>query len=249
MPNDSYKHPPITEAVIQISFKRPHDKSKLDKFLKKIKNIYTDYNLLESYKFGLGLRVSNIQTKKPEVEQTPEIVHRLSSKNMTLQLLLNESSFIVSQLSPYCGWNDFISRFVRDWELWKKSLGFNEIKMIGVRYINRLDIPVSGSEIEFEHYVNIYPEIPKFLGPQLTYAIQAKIPVNELKSMLALNSAVVESPLLNYMSLVIDQDIVKTVDLPQNDESIYNYLNDVHKYKNNVFESCITDKAREIFNQ
>jgi len=245
----SYKHPPITEAVIEISFKRPHDKSKVEKFIKKIKGVYSDYNKLESYKFEVGIPISNIQKNMPEVEKIPEIVHRLSSEDMMQQLLLNESSFVVSQLAPYCGWDDFIIRFTRDWKLWKKHLGFNEIKKIGVRYINRLDVPVTERTIDFTKFVNIYPEIPEILGPNSSYTMGIKIPINELKSILLLNSAVVESPLLNNISLVIDQDVVKTVELPQKDEAIYSYLNKVRTYKNSVFESCITDKTRELFNK
>jgi len=246
MTQNSYKKPPITEAVIEISFTSPHDKSKIDKFIKKLNEIYADYQ--KSVNYDLKIDITNIQQNKPKAEAIPEIVHRLSSEDMTQQLLLNESSFVISQLAPYCGWNDFINRFIRDWKVWKKKLGFNEIKQIGVRYINRLDIPVSGPTIEPSQYVNIHPEIPEILGPNSSYAIQVKIPMNELKSILVLNSAVVKSPLLNNISLVIDQDIVKTVELPQSDESIYSYLNEVHTEKNRVFESCITDKSRELFN-
>jgi len=242
-----YKQPPITEAVIEIRFAHPHEKSKIEKFIKKIKGTYADYQKSISYK--LDIDISNIQQNEPKAKAIQQLVHRFSSEDMTQQLLLNESSFVVSQLAPYCGWNDFIGRFIRDWKVWKKCLGFNEIKQIGVRYINRLDIPVPEPTIDSSQYVNIYPEIPEILGPNSSYAIQATIPIDELKSVLALNSAVVASPLLDHMSLVIDQDIVKTVELPQNDESIYSFLNEVHTKKNSVFESCITDKARELFNK
>lgn len=247
MTQNTYNQPPITESVIEIRFTHPHDKSKVDKFIKKHKGIYADYQELKEYKFDIN--ISSIgEQNKPKAEAIPQLVHRLSSEDMTQQLLLNESSFVVSQLAPYCGWSAFINRFIRDWKVWKRYLGFNEINQIGVRYINRLDIPVSGPIVEFSQYVNIYPKIPRILGNNSSYAIQVKIPMDELKCMLALNTAVVESPLLNHMSLVIDQDIVRMVELPQNDEEIYSFLNEVHTKKNIVFESCITDKAREIFN-
>lgn len=241
----SYKHPPITEAVIEIGFTRPHNNLKIDKFIKKQKGNYADYQKLNQYKVDIDI---SSQRDEAKTEATPHFVHRFSSEDMTRQLLLNESSFIVSQLAPYCGWTNFIDRFVNDWQFFKKHLGFNEIKHIGVRYINRLDIPVDGPTIAFSEYVNIGPMIPESLGPNSSYAIQVIIPMGELKSMLAINSAVVKSPLLNCMSLVVDQDIVKTDDVPQNDVSIFSYLNEVHEAKNSVFESCITDKARELFN-
>ncbi len=247
MPQNSYQHPPITEAVIQITFASPHNKSKLEKFIKKLKRTYADYQELISYK--LDIDISNVRQEEAITNKIPELVHRLTSEDMTQQLLLNETSIVVSQLAPYCGWNNFIDRFSRDWKVWKQILGFNEIKQIGVRYINRLDVEITGPTIEFSDYVNLYPKFPESLGAHSYYAIQSKIPINELKSMLSLNSAVVASPLLGHVSLVIDQDIVRVVDLPQNDESILSFLNEIHTKKNSIFESCVTDKARELFNK
>jgi len=241
----SYKQPPITEAVIEISFTEPHNKSKIKKFINRHKGAYSDYHELNHYR--LDINIPSPQDS-PKAEAIPQLVHRFSSQDMTQQLLLNESSVIVSQLAPYCGWKDFIERFIRDWRVWKKHMGFNEIKQIGVRYINRLDIPVSGPVINFSEYVNINLISPESLGHNSSYAIHVKFPINELKSTLTLNTAVVQSPLLNCMSLVIDQDIVRAVELPQKDDSIYGFLDEVHEKKNSVFESCITNKAREIFN-
>jgi len=246
MTQNLYKRPPITEAVIQIIFVQPHDSSKLEKFIKKIKASYTDHKVQTSY--DLDIDITNIQNNEPKAKATPHIVHRLTVSDMTQQLLLDETSLVVSQLAPYCGWELFIARFTRDWKVWKKTFGFVEIKQIGVRYINRIDIPISGPIMDFSHYVNIYPEIPGVLGPKSSYAIQIKIPINELKCILMLKSAVVKSPLLNHMSLVVDQDIVRIDELPQKDESIYSLLDEIHNKKNEVFESCITDKSRELFN-
>ena len=247
MTQKPYKQPPITEAVIEIRFKHIPDKTKVDKFIKKLKGVYANYR--EEKVYSLDIDMTNAEQNQARTQTTPQIIYRFSSEDMTQQLLLNNGSFVISQLAPYCGWKDFIKRFTRDWETWKKHLGFNEIQQIGVRYINRLDVPVTDSMVEFSEYVNVYPMMPKLLDPQLSHAIQAKIPIDELKCSLSLNSAVVKSPLLNHMSLVIDQDIAKAFEPPQNDKDIYSYLDKVHELKNKIFESCITDKARRLFNK
>lgn len=246
MTENAYNQPPITEAVIQIVFKQQIDKSKIDKFIKKLKSIYDDYQ--ESTVYALNIDINKDGGSETKTETTPELVHRFLSTDVTQQFILNDSSILVSQLAPYSGWDDFFDRFIRDWTLWKKYMDFSEIKQVGVRYINRLDIEVSDSTIDFSEYVNAYPTMPDILDPQLSYAMQAKVPMNELKSILNFNSAIVESPLLNHMSLIIDQDIIKIFEVPQKDEAIYEYLNKARLIKNKVFESCITNKARELFN-
>ena len=80
----------------------------------------------------------------------------------------------------------------------------------------------------------------------MQYAVQAQLHIADIGCDLTLNSSVVPSPLLGHRSFVIDQDIGKD-NPPQNDDGIYNLLNQIRVTKNRVFEACITDRARELF--
>ena len=245
MESKSYKRPPIIEAVIEVCFVRDHDEAKLEKFIKKIKPSYANYQRSIGYK--LDINIESIQTNEPKAKKIPHPVHRFSSGDLTQLLILNDSKFTVSQLAPYQGWSEFMDRFTRDWKVWKKIVGFSDINQIGIRYINRLDIPIPGPTISFSDYANIYPKIPEALGANSSYSMQIQIPLIEEKSMLVLNSAVVKSPIPKNISLVIDQDIIKSDDVPQNDEAIFQYLETMHDKKNSIFEACVTDKSRELF--
>lgn len=240
----TYKHPPITEAVIEIEFTKPHGESAVRKFLNKAKDLYENHNEEATY-------VVDIDTKdvSPTAETIQKLVHRLASNDMTQQLLVHESSLIVAQLAPYPGWDEFFARFVRDWKAWKRYAGFNQVKKIGVRYINRLDVPATGDLVMFPEYVNIYPHAIQGLGPNLSYSVHVRYKIDELNAHLLLQTTVVKSPLLNHMSLLLDQDIGRLDDVPQSDEDIQQYLINVHVVKNRIFESCITDKARALFNK
>jgi len=77
--------------------------------------------------------------------------------------------------------------------------------------------------------------------------VQAVLPVVDIGCKLTLNSAAVPAPILDHASFVIDQDIAKEVDPPQSDEAIYELLNQIRVRKNNVFEACISNRARELF--
>jgi uncharacterized protein (TIGR04255 family) len=155
---------------------------------------------------------------------------------------------VISQLAPYPGWDGFFRRFVRDWTIWKKSAGYRKVGRVGVRYINRIDIPLAGRPvIEETEFLNVYPHIPKELGPTNAYGVQAVLPILDINCRLTLNSSVVPSPLLNHVSFIIDQDIAKEVDTPQSDENLYELLNAIRLKKNEIFEACITDRARELF--
>src|SRR6202007_3259742 len=84
--------------------------------------------------------------------------NRLSTEDQTQIVLAWPAQFVFSQLAPYPGWDVFFERFRRDWGLWKRTLGYRKITRIGVRYINRIDIPAAITPIiQQEDYLNIYP--------------------------------------------------------------------------------------------
>ena len=246
MTKQSYKQPPITEAVIEMRFARISDQSKFKKAIKKLNNNYEALQELNNQ--GIKVDISSPVQTKPTIKRTTHISYRFSSSNMTQLLSLTESSFAVSQLAPYDGWDEFLARFTRDWKVWGKVVGFTEIKRIGVRYINRLDIPISGSTLDLKKFVKIYPETPGVLGANLTYTVQAQFPIVELQSLLKINSTILPSPLTGFTSIVIDQDISKEADLPKSEDSLIRFLNEIRTKKNEIFESCITDNARKLFN-
>jgi uncharacterized protein (TIGR04255 family) len=65
--------------------------------------------------------------------------------------------------------------------------------------------------------------------------------------MLTLNSSSAPSPLLGHAAFIVDEDIAKEGDPPQNDDAIYALLNQIRVKKNEIFEACITPRARELF--
>lgn len=243
MAQSSYKSAPITEAVIELKFSEPIDWSAIEKVSAKLVGEYPQNQNIQTF----NVHVSLEGNESPSAAVLPQLGHRRASIDMTELLVLTSAAFVSSQLAPYPGWNAFYERFVRDWKVWKRVVGFKEISRIGVRYINRIDIPISGPIVEFENYLNVYAKIPDVLGPVGGYAAQAVLPQADIGCTLRLNSAVVPSPILDHMSILFDQDIAKEVDPPQSDGDISDLLNRIRVKKNEVFEACITDRARELF--
>lgn len=114
--------------------------------------------------------------------------HRRSSQDMTELALALPNSLIVSQLAPYPPWATFSKRFMRDWKLLKKTLGYREVKRIGVRYINRIDIPATGSLVHNEQFLNVFPRVPDILSPLMAGAVQTVSYFEDIKCKLTLNS-------------------------------------------------------------
>lgn len=243
----TYARAPITEAVIELTFSTPLNQRDLDKICKKFKPTYPNIESVDQY--AIEVNVQDAKTGSAKANFRNQLSgYKRSSSDMTEILMLWPKSFSVSQLAPYRDWETFYKRFIRDFKLWKSVIGQKEIARIGVRYINRVDIPVSGSVIDHEEYIQIYPKLPECLPPMSAFGLQVQVPIAAIDCNLRINSTAVPSPRLNHASFIIDLDFFRDVNLPQSDKSIQDFLKAVREEKNKVFESLITDKARALFN-
>jgi len=238
----SYKRPPITEAVIGINFQTPIDSEILTSVSKKFSSHYPQNQDISN--FDISLEISEA-TPEPVTQLKKVQGYRLSNHDMTQLLVLWPNAFFTSQLAPYTGWDDFFARFERDWKIWKRHIGFNTISRIGVRYINRIDVPQE-RKIILEDYLNIFPTVPEFLGSINAYGVQVNTALADIKCNLLLNSGAVPSPIFGTQSFLVDIDISQDAP-PQSDNDIFELLRLIRDRKNSLFEACVTDKARELF--
>lgn len=239
-----YKRAPITEAVVEFRSATPVDEKKRKKALKHLSKLYADHNpvVLKNIKV-------EITDGDPKTQTTDSILNKFSSGDMTQQLHITNNSFLVSQLAPYTGWEQFKLRIMRDWDTWRKAVNFQPIERVGMRYINRIDLPITGSLVQYEDYVTVYPALPALLDPCAYHSVYVRVLLEDIQSELNLKSAVVESPLPDHLAIVVDLDIVRMYQTPPNDEELYSFISQARTKKNEIFEASITDKARELFSQ
>ena len=237
-----YKRPPITEAVIELKFVKPIEDTDLARISRRFDTDYPLNSIVKNFEI-------QIQIEEPSHTSRREIVgHRRSSRDLSEILLLWPTSFIVSQLAPYPGWGTFFDRFSRDWDNWNKASGQRKkIARVGVRFINRIDIPIIDAIVEESFYLDVYPKLPTSLGPVTAYAVQSQLPSDATGLNVIINSASVPSPLLGHGSIVVDIDVGKDINSTLKDEDVFDLLNEIRIKKNAVFEACVTDRARELF--
>ena len=240
----NYPRPPITEAVIGITFKAAPSETVLKDAATKFRINYDRYD--EEVHVGIGVEFKD--GKQPSHKTLPTIRgFKLTSNDATEIALMRPTGLSISQLAPYPGWDDFFDRFMRDWKVWKSVVGFREIARVGVRYINRIDIPATAEVVHHEHFLEIYPYVPDIFGPLTQYAVQTQSIIQDLKLTLTVNSGVVPSPILNTMSVLLDFDFARNLDPPQSDDDLFALLVNIRSKKNEFFEACVTSKSRELF--
>lgn len=235
-----YLHPPIAEAAVEIRVSSPLSARDLEKIADKFKKIYP--NVQPINEFGIDLKAAVVNQKQNGF--------RFSSDDQADIVIISPERLVVARLAPYPGWSAIQDRIVSAWKIWKIFAKTRVISRVGIRYINRIDVPLGDSDkIEIEDYLTFYPKIPQFSNaPMSHYLIQFTKPTSFHLWSTTITSTVQPPPLVNTLSLLLDIDVFRTEDIPLNDDNLWLMLNEARNLKNEIFQHCITSKAEALFN-
>ncbi|MBX3439830.1 MAG: TIGR04255 family protein, partial [Planctomycetaceae bacterium] len=154
--------------------------------------------------------------------------------------------FTMSRLAPYESWDPFCCEARRLWELYRNEVRPEQVLRLAVRYINRIDIPTPFDDLS--QYLRTFPEISRDLPQALSgLFMRLTIPQPDIESVVLLNEVLIEPAKPEVASVILDIDLIRETTPPQDDERIWTFVEVLRQRKNEVFEACITDKARELF--
>lgn len=158
------------------------------------------------------------------------------------------NGFTFSQLAPYDRWETLQEEAQRLWTEYRKIVKPERIDRLAVRYINRVDIPVAN--VDIKSYFRTSPEISPDLPQELAnYFMQLRIPYPSIGGTCLMNQTIVPPALEGGVSIVLDIDLFRDENIPQEEAEIWNFFETLHVAKNQIFEACITDATRELFSR
>jgi uncharacterized protein (TIGR04255 family) len=240
----SYRRPPITEAVIGIRIVASVVDKAQQKVVGRLKGDYPHSQPLREVRIKLG------GTEGPIELEHKSQGYRLTNDDQTDVVLVVPDGVTIARLAPYPGWEGLRDRAQAVWKTWRDLTPHHAIARIGIRYINRIDIPVDRRpSIRLEDYIKLHPQIPPIgSGPILGYMMQVTLPTHDPKWRATITSAqVMPPPVPEHMSLLLDVDVSRTEDFSVNDGELWSVIDQARDIKNAIFEGCITDKARRLF--
>ncbi len=241
-----YKRPPIVEAVIEFRMAELLPPDDVEKMRQKF-----------SVNFPNILRINQTQIQfhdlsgEPIVNQTPSGYRMTDLEGLNIVVITGQN-ISISRIAPYSGWDTFSTAALSIFERFRDEIGYVRIGRIGVRYVNRIDIPVQASSevVRLERYVRIQPQYPESDLPALSaFTMQTVFNLAESRCMAAVNVASVPAPFPQFMSMILDIDIGRNENVPQRRDGIRGLLDTMRNEKNRIFEVSITDTTRELFNQ
>lgn len=200
--------------------------------------------------FGFEAQPGQVPSIQLPVSDT--VGYRLQSADGRRVIQVQRFGFTFSRVGSYDTWDSF-SQEAR--ELWGRYLTVatpETVTRLGLRYINRILLPLSDTPVDFKDYILTMPEIApgvpqelqglfmRLLVPSPEYAAQANItqvmePVTE------------DADGLRTLPLIFDIDAFKQQTFAPRSEAIWDAFGALRAFKNQIFDKSITDKTRRLF--
>lgn len=239
-PRKTYKRAPIIEAIVDFRFIAVDDFDflKLDSAMRgKFSSRYP--NIEKQIRKEFRIDVTN--PAEPPSVVSHEVL-RLASLDGKKILHLKPDNFTFSQLAPYECWDNFVKEVRAGVKGFLDQCSPRIITRVAVRFINRFDFP--GPSVDLSEYLKIYPQMPPSFELN-SFTMQSIIPLDDIKSMLVVRQALVAPHKPDTVSILLDFDLFNE-EIRDNIDRVWDFLEELQRKKNQIFESSITDKTRDL---
>ncbi len=242
LPSPHYARAPITEAVIELRVANPATVKQQEKVVKRLKKLYPRSEAMQAFSVNVDTTGGTLS-----VSQSPQ-GFRLTNDDQTGVVLIQPNGVTTSRLPPYPGWEALRESAQIVWDHWKRSTPRQPVNRIGVRYVNRIDVPLDESPtIDLKDYLQFYPQNPCLSGGYMIgHIIQVTRPTIMPHWTYSITSTIKPPPLLKHFSVLLDIDVFRKNDIPSKEEQLWNVIDEARNIKNDIFQRCITDKTREL---
>lgn len=235
-----YKRPPIVEAAIEVKFESELEPEALAALVDFVSQDFPNKTERHHYKIDASNPMQpRISSVSPRTSLTDEEACRT--------IFLSSTTYLFGQKPPYNGWDKYcqwVSVYLD--KLLKKS-PFRKVSRIGMRYVNRIDIPTNDSLIYESEYLNIFITLPDYFPPFENYGINMNVADSVLNGFISIRTGLATSPLLDHAALLLDIDVYKDKELPVRADRIMELLHLMNGRAVAAFEQSITDKTRDLF--
>ena len=239
-----YSAPPIIDAVIELRFEEPVSEAIRESASKKLAAKYPVHEELTSQQVEVQFQATSIATHASIQDRFT----RRSSTDINGIVIVGSQILAVATGAPYPGWDTLFARLKEDWSIAKRAWKYRKLTRLGVRYVNRIDLSVDSKGIvEYEDFLALRISLPDAFPPINGYELAFQFALTELKCGATVRSGIAPPAVPGMTSFTLDVDVWRVLDVPQKESEVFEVLSDMRAAKNELFETFITDRAREMF--
>ena len=241
-----YTKPPIVEAVLHVRYREPMTAGQVRRISALLKSRYP--NSREEADFQMVAEAGGKKVLIPKAVQV-DTGNRLVSGNDQLVVVTRPSSVLFAHQAPYPGWEAFIGQAHFVFDTLRDKIGVRTVSSVGLRYVNRIDIPSPEGRINPTDYLSIGVAVPStgLVESSRLFQVLSEVDLNHDKLVARIGAATAVPALIGYVALLLDIDIIAQADVPAKAVDFWALVARMRDDKNTIFESCVTDKARALF--
>lgn len=248
-PRRQYAKPPVVEAIARLHWDEPF-----------AWNVTTPGLIFERvrHEYPLEPQFQNVMQAdfaEPAGQDGPPNFHVttgpqkiiFSNSDRTQLLIVGPNDVSTHSLAPYEGWESLERRLRVAVEMLGDFVRATGLSQVGIRYINRVEIPSSG--YDFTDYMTIGFSMPEAWPGRITaFLDRAEYAYPDERSRIAFTWASTESE-VGASAFIIDLDLLATVNEDERRAGGWGLLAELKARETAAFESLIQDKLREMFDE
>ncbi len=158
---------------------------------------------------------------------------------------VRRDGYAFSRLKSYEDWDAFIAAAFTGWEVYQKAFAPGELHRITVRFINRLEFPLTEFQKDRKKYLTIAPQVPPGLGWSFfKFSQNYAYTVPDSALLVNINLfRLVEPGVKETSSIILDIEIAIRESLAALGRSAEELLPEMRSLKNEAFFRILTPEA------
>ena len=160
------------------------------------------------------------------------------------------AGFSFNRLAPYTSLDDYLSEIERTWRIFVDLARPVVCRMVRLRYINRIQLPMVDGRVEIDDYLKLAPRLADearliFAGFFNQHSVFEPATGNQVNIVFA-----TQPPAGYQLPIIFDIEAFKDVSAEPSDWSrITGTIRSLRSVKNLVFRNSLTDKCLNLFQQ
>jgi len=240
-----YKKPPIIEALCEFRFVpgEEWDITFPGLFYEKVRDDFPKKRTSRRMQFRA---ISEAEDPHIQQEITEFIQFLQEDEKVLVQVAPNLLS--VNHLKPYPTWNEFRPMILDNLCKYREVANPKGITRIGLRYINRIELP--GEDIELEEYFDFYPHLGNKLPQEHgSFIVGVQLMFEGGRDILKLELASEKYERPRAFTMLFDLDYFLNKPDGVSMDKIEEWIEIAHTRVEETFEACITEKLRRLFEE
>ncbi len=240
--------PPIVEAVVDIDCDMPPgleiktlESAARDAFQAQYPKFRTQ--LIQEHQFKQEAGAPPVVSVRSGVQAL-----RFFQEDEKQLVQVRTQGFSFNRLAPYSSLDDYLSEIQRTWQVFLRVAAPVRVRLIRLRYINRIRLPLKAGRVNLDHYLKLGPRLPdekklSFVGFLHQYSAVQVGTKNQANIVLA-----AEATENNKLPIIFDIEAVASDPIePEEWSKLQSGIQSLRNLKNMVFEKSLTTRCLKLF--